>query len=110
MYGWLLMTIDHYRAGRRELPPACPLSPRGVALFVVYLVYAIVIEIPGGIVLGIGAGNHSSGLAAVGCAIDLLAALFILFLLPSIILSTCRSGFAGGFDVAGDRRRRNHLV
>jgi len=100
IYGWLLMTIDNYRAGRRELPPAGFHLSRGVALFVVYLVYAIIIEIPGGIVLGIGAGNHSSGLAAVGYAIDSLAGLLILFLLPSIILSTYRSGFAGGFDVA----------
>jgi len=100
MYGWLLMTIDNYRAGRRELAPAGFHLARGIALFVVYLVYAVIIEIPGGIVLGLAAGNHSSGLAAIGYAIDSLAALFILFLLPSIILSTYRSGFAGGFDVA----------
>jgi len=100
IYGWLLMTIDNYRAGRRELAPAGFHLARGIALFVVYLVYAVIIEIPGGIVLGLAAGNHSSGLAAIGYAIDSLAALFILFLLPSIILSTYRSGFAGGFDVA----------
>ncbi|TMD70811.1 MAG: DUF4013 domain-containing protein [Chloroflexi bacterium] len=101
MYGWLLMTIDNYRAGRRELPPAGFHLARGIILFVVYLVYVIVIEIPGGILTGIGAGNHSSGLLALGYLIDAVLGLFLAFLLPAIILSTYRSGFAGGFDVAG---------
>jgi len=101
MYGWLLMTIDNYRAGRRELPPAGFHLSRGIALFVVYLVYAIVIQIPGGVLIGIGGGNHSSGLLALGYLIDTVLGLLLAFLLPAIILSTYRAGFGGGFDVGG---------
>src|SRR5437879_12539122 len=47
--GWLIMTIDNYRAGRRELPPAGFHLGRGVALVVVYLIYIIVFPRPGGL-------------------------------------------------------------
>lgn len=97
--GWLVMTIDNYRAGRRELPPAGFHLERGLPLFVVFLVWAIVFAIPG-IVLG-AAGGRNSGLAGLGNLINFALSLFLAFLSPAIILQTYRSGFAGGFDING---------
>src|SRR5260370_8908562 len=70
--GWLIMTIDNYRAGRRELPPAGFHLQRGVALFFVYLIYIIVFSIPGGILPGPGPSNNSPGTRALGNLIGLL--------------------------------------
>jgi len=61
-FGWFMMIIDNYRAGRRELPPAGFHLERGIAIFVVYLVWAIVFGIPGGVLQGIGSNNDSGGL------------------------------------------------
>src|SRR5436309_7883158 len=69
--GWLVMTIDNYRAGRRELPPAGFHLERGIALFIVYLVYGIVFGAPGGIIQGAGNSNNSAALAALGALISL---------------------------------------
>lgn len=98
--GWLIMTIDNYRAGRRELPPAGFHLERGVALFFVYLIYIIVFSIPGGILSGVGSSNNSAGTAALGNLLGLLLSLALAFLAPSIILHTYRAGFSGGFNVS----------
>jgi Protein of unknown function (DUF4013) len=97
--GWLVMTLDNYRAGRRELPPAGFHLERGLPLFVVLLVWGLVFAIPG-IVLGT-AGGRNSGLAGLGNLINFALSLFLAFLSPAIILQTYRSGFAGGFDING---------
>src|SRR5437867_1754607 len=52
--GWLVLTIDNYRTGRRELPPYGFHLERGIVLFVVYVVYVIVFGIPGGIIDSVG--------------------------------------------------------
>src|SRR5258708_37791262 len=44
--GWLIMTIDNYRAGRRELPPAGFQLPRGAGVFFVFPSYIIVFSVP----------------------------------------------------------------
>jgi hypothetical protein len=100
MVGWVVMTIDNYRAGRRELPPAGFHLERGIGLFVVLLVYAIVFAIPGGLIGGIGSRSDSAGLAVLGQLISFALSLLLAFLSPSIILHTYRTGIAGGFDVA----------
>ena len=100
MVGWFVMTIDNYRAGRRELPPAGFHLERGIGLFVVLLVYAIVFAIPGGLIGGIGSRSDSAGLAVLGQLISFALSLLLAFLSPSIILHTYRTGIAGGFDVA----------
>src|SRR5207253_3479490 len=64
--GWLIMTIDNYRAGPPELPPAGFHLGRGVALFVVYLIYIIVFAMPGGILTGAASSNHNRGAGAPG--------------------------------------------
>lgn len=101
LLGWLLMTVDNYRAGRRELAPAGFHLQRGIALWAVLVVYVIVLFLPGGIVNGIGTSSDSSGLTALGGLLYLAALLLILFLSPAIFLNTYRAGFNGGFDVAG---------
>src|SRR5205807_9825887 len=64
LLGWLLATVDNYRAGRRELAPAGFHLERGIALWAVLLVYVIVLFIPGGIINGIGAASDNGrGLA-----------------------------------------------
>jgi hypothetical protein len=99
--GWLVLTIDNYRAGRRELPPAGFHLERGIALFVVYLVWAIVFGIPGGIIQGAGNSNDNAGLASLGGLISFGLSLLLAFLAPAVILSTYRAGFAGGFNING---------
>jgi len=101
LLGWLLITVDNYRAGRRELAPAGFHLERGIALWAVLVVYVIVLFLPGGIVNGIGTSSDSSGLTALGGLLYLAALLLILFLSPAIFLNTYRAGFNGGFDVAG---------
>jgi hypothetical protein len=99
MVGWFMMILDNYRAGRRELPPAGFHLERGVALFVVLLVYVVVFALPGSLINGIGARNDSAGLAVLGQLISFVLSLLLAFLAPAIILHTYRAGIAGGFDV-----------
>lgn len=101
--GWLMLIIDNYRAGRRELPPAGFHLERGIPIFVVLLVYGLVFAIPS-IVFGIASGSddhYNAGIAVFGNLIGFLLSLLLAFLAPAIILHTYRTGFAGGFDVAG---------
>lgn len=101
LLGWVLMTVDNYRAGRRELAPAGFHLERGVALWVVLFVYVIVLGIPGGIVNAVNGGTENGGgLAALGGLLYLAAYALLIFLAPSIFLNTYRAGFSGGFDVA----------
>jgi Protein of unknown function (DUF4013) len=101
LIGWLVLTIDHYRTGRRELPPPGFHLERGIVLFLVYLAYAIVFSIPGAILQGSGAANDNPGTATLGNLISAVLTLLLAFLAPSIILHTYRSGFNGGFDLSG---------
>ena len=101
LVGWLVLTIDNYRTGRRELPPAGFHLERGVVLFVVYIIYVIVFSIPGGIIAGAGASNDNAGFSVLGNLVSFGLSLLLAFLAPSVILHTYRSGFNGGFDLAG---------
>ena len=99
--GWMVLTIDNFRAGRRELAPAGFHLSRGAPLFFVYLIYSIVFAIPGGIFTGAGNAGNNIGLASVGNLIDVVLRLFLAFLSPAIILFTYRGGFSAGFDLGG---------
>jgi hypothetical protein len=102
LLGWIVITVDNYRAGRRELAPAGFHLERGIALWVVLLVYIIVAGIPGGVVNGIGSSSENgAGFAALGGLLYLAAYLLLVFVAPAILLNTYRAGFSGGFDVAG---------
>ena len=99
--GWMMLTIDNYRAGRRELPPAGFHLRRGAGIFFVYLIYSIVFAIPGALLSGsMGGGGQGSG-ASLGNLINFVLRLFLAFLAPAIILHVYRSGFGGGFDLGG---------
>src|SRR3989442_14963110 len=97
--GWLLLTIDNYRAGRRELPPAGFHLERGVPLFVVLLAYGIVIAIPITILYTVGGAGHNGAVSALAGLINLALSLLFSFIAPSLILHTYRGGVNGGFDV-----------
>ena len=97
--GWLVLTIDNYRAGRRELPPAGFHLERGIALFVVLLVYGIVIAIPITVLYTVGGAGHNGAVSALAGLINLALTLLFAFIAPSLILHTYRGGFNGGFDV-----------
>jgi hypothetical protein len=106
--GWMLMTFDNLRAGRQELaPPGFHLS-RGIGLFGAWLIYAVVLSIPGGILNGIGAGINNSNhmyyggpFSGLGSLLSFAAQLLLYFLLPSIIVMTYHHGFSGGMDIQG---------
>lgn len=101
LLGWLFVTVDNYRAGRRVLAPAGFHLERGIALWAVLLVYIIVLFLPGGIVNGIGTSSDSTGLTTLGGLLYLAALALLIFLAPAIFLNTYRAGFSGGFDIAG---------
>ena len=101
LLGWVLMTVDNYRSGRRELAPAGFHLERGVALWVVILVYTLVLSLPGGFINGIAsASENGAGFAFFGGLIYLASFALLLFVLPAVFLNTYRAGFSGGFDVA----------
>src|ERR1700674_2724492 len=58
--GWMLMTFDNLRAGRQELAPAGFHLSRGIGLFGAWLIYAVVLSIPGDILNGIGSGMNAN--------------------------------------------------
>lgn len=103
--GWLMLTFDNLRAGRQELAPAGFHLSRGIGIFGVVVLYAIVINIPGSILDGIGgAMSRQNDLAyspfsALGSLWSFAAQLFLDFLIPSLLVLTARSGFSGGMDV-----------
>ncbi|HKC19367.1 MAG TPA: DUF4013 domain-containing protein, partial [Candidatus Dormibacteraeota bacterium] len=112
MTGWLMMAFESARANRNELPPAGFHLERGFPIFIVFLIYGIVLNLPALILYGIGgatsgfAANQnnaaallSSGFFSLGGLLAFLGSLFLRFLIPSIIVNTYHGGFAGGFDV-----------
>lgn len=112
MTGWLMMAFENARNRRNELPPAGFHLERGIAIFVVFLVYGIVLNIPSiliyglaGITSGVNSSSSAaaaagSGLSSLGGLLGLAASLLFSFLIPSLIVHTYHRGFAGGFDVA----------
>jgi hypothetical protein len=105
--GWMMMTFDNLRAGRQELAPAGFHLSRGAGLFGAWLIYAVVLSIPGDIVNGIGRGmNANQGFSGtpftgLGSLLNFAAQLLLYFLLPSIIVMTYHHGFSGGLNVQG---------
>ena len=105
--GWMLMTFDNIRAGRQELAPAGFHLSRGIGLFGAWLIYAVVLSIPGGVISGIGASMNTHDkftftggpFTGLGSLLNFAAQLFLSFLLPSIIVMVYHHGFSGGMDV-----------
>jgi uncharacterized protein DUF4013 len=98
--GWMMRTIDNFRAGRRELAPAGFHLARGVPVSFAFLIYGILLSIPGDILDSLAAAFNNGVLSALGGLAYLLTFLFLAFLSPVLILFVYRGGFAGGFDFA----------
>jgi Protein of unknown function (DUF4013) len=101
MAGWMMINIDNFRAGRRELAPAGFHLGRGAGIFFVFLIYGLVLAIPGIVLGSLGGSSQSAGLSAVGNVISLALRLIVIFLTPAIILFVYRGGFSAGFDFSG---------
>lgn len=106
--GWMLMTLDNLRAGRQELAPAGFHLSRGISLFGIWLLYAVILSIPGDVLNGIGNSGRTpgqlytgNGFTGLGGLLGLAGDLVLYFLLPSIIVMTYHHGFSGGVDVQG---------
>jgi len=108
MTGWLMMAFENARSGRNELPAAGFHLERGIAMFGVFLIYGIVLNVPSIILLTAGgiASAHSqsifnagSPLSSLGYLLSTAASLFFRFLSPSLIVNTYLGGFSGGMDV-----------
>lgn len=97
-YGWMMITIDNFRSGRRELAPAWFHLGRGFPVFVVYLVYIVILEIPNILFSIIGSSTNSSALGALGGLISFVLGLLFLFIGPAVIASTYRGGIGGGLN------------
>jgi len=113
--GWMLATLDRLRAGEEKLAPAnLSYLGRGLRLFVVELVYALVVVaiglilyVPGvAIAANQGHGEGNAGLIAVAILLNLAAfglitigSLAYTFLLPAIVLATDRGGIGAGLNI-----------
>jgi len=105
--GWLMLAFENARSGRNELPAAGFHLGRGIGIFGVYLIYGIVLGIPGIIFNSIGAHtvsmesgfSYTSG-SPLGSLWSLASGLFLDFLAPTLIVMVFHHGFRGGFDFA----------
>ncbi|MDQ6747471.1 MAG: DUF4013 domain-containing protein [Candidatus Dormibacteraeota bacterium] len=117
--GWMLATLDNYRQGRVELPPAgFHYIGRGANVFVVGLLYALAIAavllVPMGLVVLAAMGSQLSTPAApyAGAPPSAFGALAPLWggggmlvgivgyiFMPAVIINTERGGIGGGLNV-----------
>jgi hypothetical protein len=119
MAGWMLATLDNYRRGSTDLPPAgFQYIGRGGNLFVVGLVYGLVITlilvVPVIVMFGLLAGSSAAsptgepgpaGVLAGGVfSLWILGAMVVSVveyaLLPAVVFQTERGGIGGGLNVA----------
>jgi len=108
MTGWMMMAFENARAGKTELPPAGFHLERGIGIFLVFLIYGLVLNIPTVILSVVGQiatyhannpFNPGSPLIALSYLWLFAAGLFLRFLEPSLIVSTYHRGIAGGMDI-----------
>ena len=111
--GWMMMAFENARSGRNELPEAGFHLGRGIGWFGAYVIYAIVLGIPGGILRGMGTGSLVSctdgncttngivggPLVALGSLLSLVGSLALYFLVPTLIVMVYHHGFGGAFDL-----------
>ncbi|MDQ6747184.1 MAG: DUF4013 domain-containing protein [Candidatus Dormibacteraeota bacterium] len=111
LVGWMLATLDNYRRGVVELPPAgFNYIGRGATLFLVALVYGLaigVILVLPVVLLTLGSlnsagnppayptGGFNPTLTGLGQVVPLAEYTF----LPAVVICTERNGLAGGFNV-----------
>jgi hypothetical protein len=91
--GWMMITLDNYRAGRHELAPAGFHLSRGLGIFGVYLVYSLIFAAIGWII-------DKAGLPSLGDFVEIILRLLLLFISAAVILAVYHRGFSAGFDLA----------
>jgi len=109
--GWMLMTFDNLRAGRRELAPAGFHLNRGLGLFGAWFIYSFILSLPGSILNGFASVSRISTTLSSdhpfstntfdwpGSLLGFAGELVLDFFLPSIIVMTYHYGFSGGMNV-----------
>ena len=116
--GWMLISLDNLRAGRRELAPAGFHLRRGAPLFVVLVVYGlgllVVVTILGALTGGLSGSSSRGAGGGVAQLVNLVGGLALTFLFPSIALATERGGIGAGLNlpavVDGARLKRGVTV
>jgi hypothetical protein len=117
--GWMLATLDNYRQGRAQLPPAgFQYIGRGANVFIVGLIYglalAVIIGVPFVLVLlatlgtsiqngatgDYSSANPSLAFFPVWSGGILLVTIVEYLFLPAVVIQTERHGIAGGLNVA----------
>jgi Protein of unknown function (DUF4013) len=111
--GWMLASMDRLRAGEERLAPAnLRHIRRGIRLFVVQLVYALVVAaiaaivyLPG-LLLAVSQGHQTNANALVillsimlnliAFGVATLGSLLLTFITPAMVLATDAGGIAGG--------------
>ncbi|HEX4216499.1 MAG TPA: DUF4013 domain-containing protein [Candidatus Dormibacteraeota bacterium] len=89
--GWMMITLDNYRAGNHELAPAGFHLGRGIGIFGVFFIYSLVFGAVGGII-------DRAGLHGLGDFVELVLRVLLLFVSAALILLVYRRGFSAGFD------------
>jgi hypothetical protein len=116
LFGWMLTTLDNYRQGRTDLPPAgFGYVSRGMNAFVVFLVYGLgiaavfvilfvlaIVVVAGASTGGQGASNGAAAALTLlylvmYAGLFVVIAVFYLFY-PAIIVATERYGIGGGLN------------
>ena len=119
--GWMLSSLDRLRAGDERLAAAnLSYLARGVRVFVVELVYALVISAIGavfyipGVLIAVRQGHDSGNPGLIGLAVLLnlaafgavtLGSLAYTFALPAFVLATDAGGIAAGLRISDVVRR-----
>jgi hypothetical protein len=119
--GWMLASLDRLRAGEERLAPAnLSYLGRGIRLFAVELIYAIVITaialmiFISAFALAVRQGQGSANVALiitavllnlVGLSVITLLSLALTFATPAIVLATEEGGVGGGIRVTAVIRR-----
>ena len=102
MTGWLLLAFENARAGKNELPPAGFHLARGIAMFGVFFVYGVALQIPASAASsasGAASGQGNGALFALAFLLWFLGSIVLNFLVPSLIVNTYHRGFGGGMDI-----------
>jgi hypothetical protein len=124
--GWMLASLDRLRAGEERLAPAnLKYLGRGIRLFGVELIYALVIAVIAFVIfvpaiamsVNQGQGSANNGLIAlavllnlIGFSVITLLSLALTFMMPAIVLATDKAGVPAGIDIrAVIRRSRSNL-
>lgn len=105
LLGWLMLNYDNVRHNRWQMAPVGFHLQRGLRLFGVVLVYALVVTMPAWLLSVLGAVLLRQSPATAGMLVFVgqlyawAAVLLILLLTPALVVATLRRGFIGAIDL-----------